>query len=101
MLFVIVKLINLHTEINVDSPLLPEEKSSSFQFSPRCILSLGYFLCFRQCPAEQLPGLTDKCASCGRSYFGDVDATDASVFPPSYTEEKRRLSSERRPDVEA
>ena len=65
------------------------------------MLSLAYFLCFRQCPAEQLPGLTDKCASCGRSYFDDVGATDASVVPPSYTEEKRRLSSESGPEVEA
>lgn len=67
------------TVVNV--PLLLAEKPSSVQFSHRGCHSHGCFLCLHQCQLGQLLRSSDKCVSCGRSYFGVADANDALVFP--------------------
>ena len=86
------------TVMNV--PLLLGEKSLSFRFSHqfRCLLH-EYFPFLHHCQSGQLPWLTDKCVSCGRSYFGVVGENDASVVPRRELEEKRPLSSASEPGV--
>lgn len=73
--------------------LLLGEKSSSVRFSHLHCLSLGHFPCSHHCQPGQLPRLTDRCVSCGRSNFGVVDENDASIFQPSAPEAKLPLSS--------
>ena len=81
----------LYNLVNV--PYLLGEKPSFARFLHRRCRLYGDFPCRHHCQPGQLPGLTGKYVSCGRSYFGVVDENVVSVVPPREPEERLLRSS--------